>query len=186
LSFRLRLPDPNILRDPPGSPKFLMLLSRTYSCATSHALRGPRQTLRALTRYSALFVLASGPLTPSPSASGTCVPYALYRGCIKLQRVRSLRNRRLHAGLRGSLCTLQLCRSVVRFITSLHNFPSSCNTRYGWVVSPYPEGTLTPQEAPSLLGALTVVREPQRRLAIRAFHLLTTPEPLPTTNPKRR
>jgi hypothetical protein len=60
------------------------------SLHTSHALYGPRQTLRALTRFSALFVLASGPLTPSPSALETCVPYALYRGCIKLQRVRSL------------------------------------------------------------------------------------------------
>jgi hypothetical protein len=68
---------------PPGSPKFLMLLSRTYSCATSHALRGPRQTFRALT-ILALFVLASGTLTPWPSAFEAYAPYALYRGCIKL------------------------------------------------------------------------------------------------------
>ena len=31
----------------------------------------------------------------------------------------------------------------------LHNLPDSCNTRYGWVVNPFPEGTLTPQETPS-------------------------------------
>jgi hypothetical protein len=31
----------------------------------------------------------------------------------------------------------------------LNDLPSSCSTRYGWVVSPYPEGTFTPQETPS-------------------------------------
>jgi hypothetical protein len=30
------------------------------------------------------------------------------------------------------------------------------NTRYGWVANPYPTGTLTRQDTPSLLGAITM------------------------------
>jgi hypothetical protein len=30
------------------------------------------------------------------------------------------------------------------------------NTRYGWVANPYPTGTLTRQDTPSLLGAITI------------------------------
>jgi hypothetical protein len=69
------------------------------SLHASHALRGPRQTLGALTyrmytdrtsALRALSVLASGPLTPSPSAFEAFAPYSLYRGCsIKLGGVRS-------------------------------------------------------------------------------------------------
>src|SRR5215216_7445373 len=49
-------------------------------------------------------------------------------------------------GLHGSLCTLQTFRSV-RLSTLLLRI---CNTRYGWLVRPYPAGTCTLQEAPSL------------------------------------
>jgi hypothetical protein len=49
-------------------------------------------------------------------------------------------------GLHGSLCTLQTFRSV-RLSTLLLRI---CNTRYGRLVRPYPAGTLTLQEAPSL------------------------------------
>ena len=49
-------------------------------------------------------------------------------------------------GLHGSLCTLQTFRST-RLSTRLLR---ACNTRYGWLVRPYPAGTRTLQEAPSL------------------------------------
>jgi hypothetical protein len=49
-------------------------------------------------------------------------------------------------GLHGSLCTLQTFRSV-RLSTLLLRI---CNTRYGRLVRPYPAGTCTLQEAPSL------------------------------------
>jgi len=35
----------------------------------------------------------------------------------------------------------------------LNDLPNNCNTRYGWMVSPYPAGTCTLQETPSSLGA---------------------------------
>src|SRR6185503_17529058 len=57
--------------------------------------------------------------------------------------VSSFRECGLPYGLRDSLCTLQLCRSVRLHL--LH----SCNTRYEWLVRPYSAGTLTLQEAPS-------------------------------------
>ena len=65
-----------------------------------HALCGPRQTLRDLTARGP-FVLASGPLTPSPSA--------LFR---YNEAVSSFRKCGLPCGLRDSLCTLQLFRSA--------------------------------------------------------------------------
>ena len=43
------------------------------------------------------------------------------------------------------------------------------NTRYGWVVSPYPKGTFTLQETPSSLSALTTWASPAPRL--RGNHL---------------
>ena len=121
----------------PGTIRVSQVLN--ISLHTCHALRGPRQTLRSLS-FIGFFVLASGPLTPSPSALSSITGlYQDFREC------------GLPCGLRGSLCTLQLFRSVVDL---LHN----CNTRYGWLVRPYPAGTLTLQETPSLLGALTVLR----------------------------
>ena len=57
-------------------------------------------------------------------------------------------------GLHGSLCTLQTFRSV-RLTTFLLQI---CNTRYGWLVRPYPAGTCTLQEAPSLSWRTRVCR----------------------------
>ena len=119
------------------------------SLHASHALCGPRQTLRALTSFSALFVLASGPLTPSPSAFGTFVPDPLYRGYIKTWGIA--------VSLAGYVVPCVRLNCFVRFCSHLLNdLPGNCNTRYGWVVSPYPAGTCTLQETPSSLGALTV------------------------------
>ncbi len=119
------------------------------SLHTSHALCGPRQTLRALTRFSALFVLASGPLTPSPSAFEAFAPYRLYRGCIKSWGIA--------VSLAGYVVPCVRLNCFVRFCSFLlHYLPNNCNTRYGWVVSPYPAETFTLQETPSSLGALTV------------------------------
>src|SRR4029450_13185589 len=56
--------------------------------------------------------------------------------------VSSFRECGLPCGLRGTLCTLHLCRSAVHL---LHR----CNTRYRWLVRPYLAGTCTLQETPS-------------------------------------
>src|SRR4029450_6079130 len=56
--------------------------------------------------------------------------------------VSSFRECGLPYGLRGALCTLHLCRSAFYL---LHR----CNTRYGWLVRPYPVRTFTLQETPS-------------------------------------
>ncbi len=58
--------------------------------------------------------------------------------------VSSFRECGLPCGLRGSLCTLQLCCSALHLYL-LH----SCNTRYEWLAKPYSAGTFTLQEAPS-------------------------------------
>ena len=117
----------------------------------SHALCGPRQTLRALTLSSALFVLASGPLTPSPSGLWDFRP-TLYRGCIKSWGIA--------VSLAGYVVPCVRLNRFVRLCSLLLNYlPNSCNTRYGWVVSPYPAGTFTLQETPSSLGALTAGAE---------------------------
>lgn len=65
----------------------------------------------------------------------------LFRGCTRPQGGAGL-----PYGLHGSLCTLQTFRSV-RLTTLLLRI---CNTRYGRLVRPYPAGTRTLQEAPSL------------------------------------
>lgn len=62
-------------------------------------------------------------------------------------------------GLHGSLCTLQTFRSVCRSTLLLR----ICNTRYGWLVRPYPAGTLTLQEAPSLSWRTRVGDERRNR-----------------------
>src|SRR3989338_4653002 len=49
-------------------------------------------------------------------------------------------------GLQDSLCTLHLLCSPAQ----LRWLRRRCNTRYGWVVSPFPTGTFTRQDAPSL------------------------------------
>ena len=64
-----------------------------------------------------------------------------FRGCTRPQGGAGL-----PYGLHGSLCTLQTFRSVC--LTTL--LLRICNTRYGWLVRPYPAGTRTLQEAPSL------------------------------------
>ncbi len=67
------------------------------------------------------------------------------------EAISSLQLLRFTCGLRGSLCTLQLFRSICDL---LHN----CNTRYGLVVSLCPAGTFTLQEKKrrTFLGAPTI------------------------------
>src|SRR5262249_48604046 len=66
----------------------------------------------------------------------------------------------LPCGLRGSLGTLHLCRSVLH-----RDFLHSCNTRYEWLVRPCSAGTCTPQEAPSFAWRTNAQahREPPHR-----------------------
>jgi len=65
-----------------------------------------------------------------------------------IEAVSSFGERGLPYGLRVSLCTLQLA------CTGFGLLSSSCNTRYGWLVGPYPAGTLTLQENAKLTLAL--------------------------------
>jgi len=55
----------------------------------------------------------------------------------------------------GLFLPLSIYNLVVYYIPS---FPSLIknrgDTRYGWLAEPYPMETFTPQETPSLLGAL--------------------------------
>ena len=96
------------------------------SLPTYHALRwtpaDPPQSYQ-----NDWIVLASAFCTASPSAC------SVLRCCIKLTRS-AIRP----CGLLVSLCTLH----VIRYL-------QTCNTRYGWMVNPYPAGTCTPQEMPS-------------------------------------
>ena len=105
-----------------------------------YSLPRPASSSQGLGRSAAgPFVLASGALKPSPSASSP------YRGCIKLRRART---------------PLRCTYFPVYASTGLFGFrllSSSCNTRYEWLVRPYSAGTLTLQEsAPSPPGALTL------------------------------
>ena len=76
LVFRFGLPER--IQEWSGSPKSLMLLS-THTALFVDPGRPSEHS-----PVIALFVLASGTLTPSPSAFEAFAPYALYRGCIKL------------------------------------------------------------------------------------------------------
>src|SRR5438105_6962451 len=65
--------------------------------------------------------------------------------------VSSFRECGLPYGLRDSLCTLQPFRSA------LTSPPHGCNTRYEWLVSPYPTGTFTQLETPSFAWRTSVL-----------------------------
>ena len=49
-----------------------------------------------------------------------------------------------------------LCVRFSSFVRSV-NLLQNCNTRYGWLVKPYPVGTSTPQEAPSFAWRTTAL-----------------------------
>ncbi len=60
----------------------------------------------------------------------------------------------LPCGPQDSLCTLRIFRSVVvDFLLHIRN------TRYGWLVRPYPTGTLTLKEMPSFAWRTTHCRQ---------------------------
>ena len=107
---------------------------------------GPPKFSTLLSTHTALFVDPGRPSGTSPSRS-LCVGFwhvntiaiciQLLRGCLKLQGVRS--------PLRSMWFPVSASAGSFGFTTLLSN----CNTRYGWLVGPYPAGTLTLQEAPS-------------------------------------
>src|SRR4030043_238450 len=53
--------------------------------------------------------------------------------------------------------------STVTPRTGLSGFLPHCNTRYGWVVSPYPTGTFTLQETPSFAWRTNTPPQPPKR-----------------------
>ena len=121
------------------------------SLHTCHALSRPRQTLSNLT-FGSCFVLASGTLTPSPSA--LLFLTGLYQA----------------SGSAVSLAACVIpCVRFNRFVRPLTSPPHGCNTRYDWLVRPYSTGTLTQLETPSFAWRTRVqtlvcdAREPQSK-----------------------
>jgi hypothetical protein len=122
LSFRLHLPGSS-----PGATR----VSQVLECFSLARTRAPHPMLfvdpgrpSEHSPFLALFVLASGTLTPSPSAFEAFAPYALF------EAVSSFRECSLSYGLCGSLCTLQLSCSV---LFSLPERPSSQLQHPVWV-----------------------------------------------------
>ena len=120
-----------LLQEPSGSPKFLTFLST----------------------HATLFVDPGRPSGASPTRC-LCVGFWFVNTiaiCISLYN--------------GAVSRLQGVRSplwptwfpVYASVVSIgrKHLLDNCNTRYGWLVRPYPAGTFTLQETPSLLGALT-------------------------------
>ena len=72
--------------------------------------------------------------------------------CTKLfiEAVSSFRECGLSCGLRDSLCTLQLCRSVVRLITSSHSFPKQLQHSVWVDGQSLPRGDLHPSRSAKL------------------------------------
>jgi hypothetical protein len=134
-----------------GSPRFLSLLS-------SHATAcGPRRIVGSLT-LSGASMSASASLTASPSG---------FPKIPDLGAVPALQGGR--SPLRPT--KFPVYASVMSFGSHLlHN----CNTRYGWVVSPYPARSRTSQESAKLHLAH------QRRLELRAGAQGESPVALPT------
>jgi hypothetical protein len=128
------------------------------SLHTSHALCGPRQTLGALTIF-ALSVLASRPLTRSPSAlllvtrlyqaSGSAVfPVGYVFPCVRFTYVVRFSAEsflslvalaRFPSRALGYRAVCPLCPRLP--LSPVSPLLHSCNTRYGWGVSPFPMGT---------------------------------------------
>ena len=133
LTFRVRLP---ASQEPIGSPKFRAFLSTHATLFVDPGRPSESSPMRSLC------VGFWYPVTPSPPALSSVT--RLYHLCLQHWCKQDFRECGLPYGLCGSLCTLQLFRSVVNL---LHN----CNTRYGRLVRPYPTGTSTLQETPSFL-----------------------------------
>jgi hypothetical protein len=113
-------------QEPSGLPEF-----SDVSLPACHSLRTPAD-LHALAMNRALHVVFQHVKTVDIRGLGFSKLYQHFR------------ERDLPYGLQDSLCTLApySCSRV----TPLRN---GTNTRYGWVASPYPTGTLTRQETPS-------------------------------------
>jgi len=128
LNIRMPYDNPSLGQEPTGPPKFF-----DVSVPACHSLRTPAD-LRTLAT-DGCFVLASGTLKPSPSATNAS------RSCTNFQGTR--------LPLRPT--GFSVYASPVLFVSNY----SYClrhrrNTRYGWVASPYPAGTCTQQDTPSL------------------------------------
>jgi len=115
-----------------GPPKFFHV-----SLPACHGLRTPADL--PLLAKAEVRVLPSGALKPSASAIAMSKLYQHFR-------------------VRDHPCGLQDTLSTLRPSCS-PRVPSRLRhgrkTRYGWVATPYPTGTFTLQETPSLLGAIT-------------------------------
>ena len=122
-----------------GLPKFLAYL---FLHATACGLR---RTLSSLP-FSDDFVLPSGPL--KPSASATTPLSKLYQ---------HFRGRGSPYGLQDSLSTLHLYCSP-----QSSRLRHRRKTRYGWVASPFPTGTFTLLDTPSFAWRDNVVGANQR------------------------
>ena len=114
-------------QEPLGLPKFFDI-----SLPACHGLRTPADRHNLAT--SVALMLPSGALKPSASA-------------IAMSKLSQ------HFRVRGHPCGLQDALSTLRPSCSPGSRPRlrhGRKTRYGWVASPYPTGTFTLQETPSL------------------------------------
>jgi hypothetical protein len=124
--------------EPPGSPKFLTLLSTPPTLLVDPgrpAGRAPNRVLGIGFWGVNTIAICMTLFYEALSSFGECG---------------------LPGGLRGALCPLHLCRSALHQCV-LH----SCHTRYEWVVRPSSAGTSTRQEAPSCAWRTNV--SPQRQ-----------------------
>jgi hypothetical protein len=129
----------------------------SVSLHTCRALRRPRQTLGELTK-NALSVLASGAVTPSPSASSSLSGlYQDFREC------------GLPCGLRSSLCTLHLLRSANHPPSSSASSADATLGTGGWLGLAR-QGLPPCKKTPSFLGA----QRPRAKLPGGSRQLLPT------------
>jgi len=121
----LRLIHPTFYKEVEGPPKFLMPLSLH---ATLSDPGSPSES-----HHNDPPVLASGTLTPSPTASVASNGAELLRGGT--------------SPLRPAMFSVYA--SPVLFAPDRPELRNKCNTRYGLLVKLYTMGTFTPEEAPS-------------------------------------
>ena len=116
-------------QEPFGSPKFLVFLST----------------------HATLFLDPGRPSEDSPKRSLCIGFWSRYTIaiCIILSNEAVSRLQGVRSPLRSMWFTVYASAVSFGYKNLLHN----CNTRYGWLVRPYPAGTFTLQENAKLLGA---------------------------------
>lgn len=141
LNIRMPCADPSHRQELVGLPKFLHA-----SLPACHGLSTPAD-------LPTLALLQSGVLVlPSVNVQTLGV-----RNSHISKLYQHFRARGHPCGLQDSLSTLRPGCSQCLFVTLLSPLRTGRKTRYGWLARPYPTGAFTLQEAPSFLGARTIL-----------------------------